>query len=99
MSTLLHLGKSTTSGDPGVECVQPSTDVTGRLCLSFSCISSSSSVQVSGRTCHGLFQTFDSSGTMLDEGSLASCSLQHVGKHLIMEVSVGQVLRVCHICI
>ena len=64
----------------GVECIQPSLDVSGKLCLSSSCISSSSYVQVSGRTCHRSFQTFDSSGTMLDGGSLAFHSSQHVGR-------------------
>ena len=39
-----------------------------------------SSVQVSGRTCQRSTQTFDSGGTMLDGGSLASHSSQHVGR-------------------
>ena len=48
---LLHLGISTISGGLGVECLQPSLDVSGKLHVSSSCISSSGSVQVSGRTC------------------------------------------------
>ena len=51
MPALLHLGNSTTSGCLGVECLQLSLDLSGKLCVSSSCISSSSSVQVSGRTC------------------------------------------------
>ena len=35
----------------GVECLQPSLDISGKLCVSSSHISSSSTVQVSGRTC------------------------------------------------
>ena len=51
-----------------------------KLCLSSCCNSSSSSVQVSGRTCHKSIQTFDSGSTMLDGGSLASYSSQHVAR-------------------
>ena len=42
--------------------------------------SSSSSVQVSGRTCQQSTQTFDSGGGMLDGGSLFSHNSQHVGR-------------------
>ena len=63
---LLHLGNVTTSGGLGVECLQPSLEVSGKLCVSSSCIASSSSVQVSGRTCQRSTQTFDSGGTVLD---------------------------------
>ena len=55
-----------------VECLQPSLDVSGKLCVSCSCISSSSSVQVSGRTCQRSTHTFDSGGPKLDGGFLAS---------------------------
>ena len=65
----------------GLECIQPSFDISGKLCLSSSCIISSGSVQCSGRTCHGSIQTFDSCGTMLDGGSLASQSSQPIGRH------------------
>ena len=51
------------------------------ICLSSSCISSSSSVHVSGRRDHRSIQTFDSGGIMLDGDSLASHSSQHVGRH------------------
>ena len=63
------------SGGLGVECLQPSLVISGRLCVSSSCISSSSSVQVSGGTCQRSTQAFDSGGTMLDGGSLASHSV------------------------
>ena len=81
MPVLLHLGISTTSGDLGVECLQPSLGVSGKLCVSFSHISYLSSVQVSGRTCQRSTQTFDSGGTMSNGGSLASHSSQHVCRH------------------
>ena len=85
----------------GVECIQPSLDISGKLSLSSSYISLSSSVHVSGRKCHCLIQTFDSIGTTLDRGSLASHSTQHAAdipwccliiKDVIMDVLVGQVL-------
>ena len=79
-ATLLHLGNSTTSGGLGVEYLQPSFDVSGKLCVSYSCISSSSSIQVPDKTCQKSTQTFHSGGTMLDGGSLASHSSQHVGR-------------------
>ena len=63
-----------------VECLQPSLDITGKLCVSSSSISSSSSVHISGRTSQMSTQTFDSDGTMLDGGSLASHSSQIVGR-------------------
>ena len=97
ISALLHLGKSTISCSLGVECIQSSLYILGKLHHTSSCISSTSSVQVSGRICHRPIQTFDSSGTKLDGGFLASYISQHVGRHslalsLIMDVSVGQVL-------
>ena len=73
MPALLHLGNSTTFGGLGVECLQPFLDIWGKLCF-LHCISSSSSVQVSGRTCQRSSQTFDFGGTMLNGGSLASHS-------------------------
>ena len=81
MPVLLHLGNSSASGGLGIECLQPSLDVSGKLCVSSSGSSSSSSVQVSGRTCQQSTQTSDYCGTMLDGGSLASNSSQHVGQH------------------
>ena len=51
MPALLHIGISTTSGGLRVECLQPSMDVSGRLHVSSSSISSSGFVQVSGRIC------------------------------------------------
>ena len=64
----------------GVKCLQPSLDIWGKSLVSSSCISSSGSVQVSGRTCQRSSQTFYSGGTMLDEGSLDCHSSQHVGR-------------------
>ena len=93
MLVLLYLGISTASMGLGVECLQLSLDVSGKLCVSSSCISSSSSVQVSGRTCQRSTQTFDSGGTMLDGGSLASHSSQHVGRHSSV---VSHHKRSCH---
>ena len=104
MPALLCLGNTITSGGLGVECLQPSLDVSGMLCVFSSCISSSSSVQVSDRMCKRLPQTFDSSGTMLDEGSLASHSSQHVGrcsvpqccpiiKDLLVDILVSHMLK------
>ena len=80
MTALFHLGNSTTSGGLGVECLQPSLDLSRKLCVSSSNSSSSSSVQVPGGPCQWSTQTFDSGGTMLDGGSLASHSSQHVGR-------------------
>ena len=93
---LLHLGISTTSRGFGGECLQPFLDVSGKLCVSFSCISSSGSVQVSGRTCHRSTQMFDSGGTMLDGGSLDPHSSQHVGRH---SSAVPHHKRSCHGCL
>ena len=81
MPALLHIGISTNSVGHGVESVQPSIDVSGRLCVSSSCISPSVPVQVSGRTCQRSTQTFDSGGTMLDGSSLAPHSSHYVGRH------------------
>ena len=81
MPVLLYLGISTTSGGLGVDCLQPPLDISGKLCVSSSCIDSSSSVHVSGRTYQRSMQTFDSSGTMLDGGLMASHSSHHVGRH------------------
>ena len=59
MPELLNLGNSTISGGLGVECLQLSLGISGKLFVSSSRISSSSSVQVPGRTCQRLAQTFD----------------------------------------
>ena len=81
MLALLHLGISTTSGGLGVECLQPSLDISCKLHVSSSCISWSGSVQVSGRTCQRSTHLVGSGNTMLDGGSLAPHSSQHVGRH------------------
>ena len=90
---LLHMAISTTSGGPGVESLQPSLNISGKLCVSFSYISSSGSVQGSGGTCQRSTQTVDSSGTMLDEGSLAPHSSQHAGRQ---SSAVPHHKRFCH---
>ena len=101
-ASIITLRISTTLGGLGLECLQPSLDSSGKLLVSSSCISSSGSVQVSGRTCQQSTQIFDSGGIMLDGGSLAPHSSQHVGRHSsavshhkdpIMDVSVGQALK------
>ena len=101
-ASIIILGNSTTSGGLGVESFQPSMEVSDMLCVSSSCTSSSSSVQDPGRTCQRSTETFDSGGTMLDGGSLASHSSQHVGRYswhcpiikdLGMDVLVGHVLK------
>ena len=59
-------------------------DFSGKLCVSSTGSSSSSSVQVSGRTCQWSTQTFDSGGTMLGGGSFAPHCSQHVGRHSLV---------------
>ena len=101
MPALLHLKISTTSGGLEVDCLQTSLDLSGKLCVSSSHISSSSSVQVSIRTGQRPTQTFYSGGTMLDGCSLASHISQHADipqqcpiiKDLILDVSVGHLLK------
>ena len=56
----------------------------GELCVFFSCISSPSSVQVSGRSCHSSAQISYASGTLLDGGSFSSYSSQYFGRHSSM---------------
>ena len=80
MPMLFHFGNSTASGGLGVECLQPSLDISGKLCVSSSSSGPSCSVQVSSRTCQLSTQTFTSGGSMLDGGSLASHSSQHAGR-------------------
>ena len=80
MPAFYHLGNSTACGGLGVECLQPSFDSSGKLCVFSSSSSPSSSFQISGRTCQWSTQTFDSGGTMLDGGSVAFHSSQYVGR-------------------
>ena len=61
---------------------QTSLDISGELCISYSCISFPISVQVSGRTYHRSVQTYYSSCILLDGGFLSSHSSQHVGRYL-----------------
>ena len=81
MSALLHFGKSATPVSLKVECFQPSLYLSGGLNISFSCMSSPSSLQTSDGICHGSIQTSNSSCTPLDRGFLASHSSQHFGRH------------------
>ena len=67
----------------------------GKLLVSSSCISSSSSVQAPGRTCQRSPQTFDSGGTILDTGSLASHSSQNIDRH---SLALAQHKWSCHAC-
>ena len=55
--------------------------VSVELFISSSSVYCSSVVQIFSGTCHKLVQTSYSSGTMLDGGSLATYSSQHVGRH------------------
>ena len=55
--------------------------LSGELCVSSFKFSSHGSIQVPGIICHRSFQSSYSCGTLLDGGSLASHSSQHVGKH------------------
>ena len=80
MPALFYFGNSTASGGLGVECLQPSLEISGKLCVSSSCSGPSCSSQVSSRTCQWSTQTFASGGCMLDGGSLASQSSQHAGR-------------------
>ena len=52
----LYFGKSTTCGSLGVEYNKLSLDISGELCVSSSCISYPSSIQVYSRTCHRKIQ-------------------------------------------
>ena len=80
----------------GVECLQPSLDISGKLHVSSSCISSSGSVQSSCTRCQRSTQMFDSGGTMLDGGSLVHHSPQHVGRHSSV---MPHHKRSCHGCL
>ena len=105
MPALLHLGISSTSGGLGVECLQPSLDISGKLCVSSSCLSSSDSVPSVWLNMSKVNSDGWSWCTMLDGGSLAPHSSQHVGRHslvvphhkdLVVDVRNS---RVCHICL
>ena len=86
----------------GVECFHPPLDIAGEEYVSSFCISSPGSVQVWSGTCLRLIQTFYFSGTLLEWGSLASHSYQHIRrnssllsqlKNLIMDVLVVPVFE------
>ena len=111
MPALFHFGNSTTSGGLGVECLQPSLDLSGKLCVSSSSSGPSCSVKVSSRTCQQSTQTFEflvapcwmeapwlpTIPNMLADVPHWQCPII---KDLIMDVSVGPCSsRVCDICI
>ena len=81
LPALLYFRKITTLWTLGVEHCQPSTAILRELCIFSYCFSSSSSVQVSGRTCHMSVHTSDPCCTMLDGGSLAFHYTQHIRIH------------------
>ena len=102
MPALLHLGISTTSGGLGVECLQPSLDVSGKLCVSSTHISLSSSVQVSGSACQRSTQTLILVAPCWMEAPLLPTILNMLGDipwqcpiiiDLIMDALVGHVLK------
>ena len=78
---LYYTGVTITSRSLGVECIQPSMEVSGELCIFSSSINSSGVVQVSSGTWHKSIQTSYSCGNLLDRGSLGSQISQHVGGH------------------
>ena len=103
--SIIHLGDSTTCGCHEHKHFQPSMDISDGLCISFSYISSPSSVQISGRICLRLIKISDSCYTMLDGNSLASHGSSHVGRYfwlvthcedLIRDVMVVGLSMVCH---
>ena len=84
------------AGGLGIECLQPSLEISGKLRVSSSSSGPSCSGQVSSRKCQRSTQTFTSGGSMLDGGSLASHSSQHAGRHSSM---VSHHKRSCHGCL
>ena len=97
MSALLCLGKSPTSC-LGVECFQPSLDISVELCLSSPSLSSPGSVQIPGRTSHRSSQTSYSIAILLNGSSFAShhstCwQMFLIVKDLTVDVVVSQVLK------
>ena len=103
MSTKLDIVKYPTTGSCGIECLQPCLVISGELCVSFSTFCSPGSIKVPDRTFHRSIEISCSSGTLFHEGSLASHSSPYVSrdsslvsysKNLVMDVSVGWVLKV-----
>ena len=102
MLALLHLRNSTTSGGLGVECLQPSLDVSGRLCVSSSGISSSSSVQVLAEHVKGQLRLLILVAPCWMEAPWLPTVLNMLAdipqccpiiKDLVLDVSVGYVLK------
>ena len=94
-ATIISFWKLHCLWGPGVECLQPSLEISGKFCVSSSGSGPSCSVQVSSRTCQWSTQTFTSGGSMLDGGSLASHSSQHAGRCSLV---VPSCKRSCHGC-
>ena len=80
VSALLHFGESITFRRLRVRCFQTSLAVLGGLCISSSCVSSNSFVQVSGQSCHRSSQTWYPCRTLFGGSSLAFLCYQHVGR-------------------
>ena len=74
---------ASSSGSLGVKCFQPYLDISGELNVSSFCISSHSSVHISGRTCNRSTQNTYSSGTLFAGSSLALHSFQKCWKTLL----------------
>ena len=83
MSGLLHLARSATSGYIWVEYFQFHVDISGGLCIFFYYSSPLVLSQVSSRTCHRSIQTYSYGFSLLEWGSLASLSSQHVGSYYL----------------
>ena len=82
VSMLLHLGESSATGSLGVECLQPSLEVLGKLQISSSGISSPSFVHISDRQWNRSIQTSNSSHILLNGWSFTSTP--HVGRHFLL---------------
>ena len=96
ISTLSHLGKSPILGSLGFECFQPSLNLSDELSISSSCISPTSSVPVSGRTCNQSVQTSYSVAPCWMEASWLPTVL-----NMLVDVphSVSHHSRPCHRCL
>ena len=92
----LYFGISTSSGSLRIECFSTTPGhIRHTLCVSYLHLSCPGPVPFSGKTCHRSIQTSYSSGTLLDGGSLASHSSNHVGRH---SSSIAHCKRPYHGC-
>ena len=104
VSAVLHSGDFITSGSFRAEFFQPSLTVSGQLRISFSFVSSNSSIHISCRICSGSIHTSESSCTLFDNRFMTLYHFQHVGrlsnslvsvKHSLI-YSLGHMLG-CHV--